>query len=175
MSVEKFKEPVRGHLFTVDILIESDSNGRALEQLLRLLNTPEIKDYRIQKGIELGKTIDIALQQQKADAAKKDAGKKADESPVASVSGGGKPSDAKKEPAAARPHAPSALATEIERYKTNNTLVRITVVKGKGIKFSMPCRILNYDVATQNVSIYHVDEKKVYLFRLNEIDDLHAG
>jgi hypothetical protein len=172
MSVEKSNGPILGHLFTVDILIESDSNGRALEQLLRLLNTPEIKDYRIQKGIELGKTIDSALQQLKAETVKKEAGKKTAESPAAAF--GDKPAEARKEPAAAKSYS-SALATEIERYKTNNTLVRITVVKGKGVKLSMPCRILNYDAATQNVSIYHVDEKKVYLFGLNEIDDLQAG
>jgi hypothetical protein len=43
------------------------------------------------------------------------------------------------------------------------------------VKLNIPCRVLNYDADTQNVSVYHVDEKKVYLFKLNEIDDFVTG
>ncbi|KIL41295.1 hypothetical protein SD70_08455 [Gordoniibacillus kamchatkensis] len=136
---------MQGHWFNVDIFMDGDNNAHALEELNRLLNAAGIKEYRVHSGGEPGTAAEA-----------------------------GKP-DTRKEPAADKAEAPSALALEIERYKANNTLVRMTVVKGKGVKLDLPCRILNYDAATQNVSIYHVDEKKVYLFRINEIDDLHAG
>lgn len=175
MSIGKSKGSHRSHWFSVDICIESDSNAQALDQLLRLLKTPSVTDYRIQKGIELEKTVEAALQQQKA---KKDAGKKTPDAQPPAASAGKAPDskpEGKQESAAGKAYAPSSFANEIERYMSNNTLVRMTVVKGKGVKLSIPCRILNYDAASENVSIYHVDEKKVYLFRLNEIDDLQAG
>ncbi|MDF2725549.1 MAG: hypothetical protein K0Q59_5226 [Paenibacillus sp.] len=58
------------------------------------------------------------------------------------------------------------------RLKESGALVRIVVVKGKGIKLSIPCRILNFDGLGQQITIYHVDEKKVYSFSLNEIEDI---
>ncbi len=45
-------------------------------------------------------------------------------------------------------------------FQQNNTLLRLSVVKGKGIKLSMPCRIISVDSASGNVTVYHVDEKK---------------
>lgn len=60
----------------------------------------------------------------------------------------------------------------IERFIKDATLVRITVVKGKGVRFTMPCRILNFDHEKRNLTLYHVDEKHVYLIGLNEIDDM---
>lgn len=136
-----------GHLFSVDILIESTSNGLALEKLIQLLNSPEIKDYKIKRGIELGKIIDASVREQERAAAK-----------AAKPTAGG-----------------SAFIAQIEAFKAENKLVRLTVVKAKGIKLSIPCRILHIDEAAQLVSVYHVDEKKVYSFKLNEIDDLQVG
>jgi hypothetical protein len=159
MSDKIQNRSVQDHLFTVDILIESTSNGLALEKLVHLLNSPEIKDYKIQRGIELGKIIEAALQKEAQSGPK--AGKPANQ-PEAAPS-------ASKTPADNETHA---LAEQIERFKANNTLVRLTIVKGKGVKLSVPCRILNYDAAAQLVTVYHVDEKKVYSFHLNEIDDL---
>lgn len=60
----------------------------------------------------------------------------------------------------------------INHFIENAALVRISVVKGKGVRFSMPCRILNFDSEKNNLSLYHVDEKQVYLINLNEIDDI---
>jgi hypothetical protein len=67
------------------------------------------------------------------------------------------------------------IINQIEDFKKNNTLIRLSIVKGKGIILSVPCRILNYEDASQAVTIYHVDEKKVYQYSLNEIDDLIVG
>lgn len=163
MSDTTRQGPAKSHLFTVDILIESPSNGLALEKLVHLLNSPEIKDYKIGRGIELGKMIEAALQQEAL--TKQKAAKATYKQETAAATSAAKTTSA---------DGASALVAQIERYKANNTLVRLTVVKGKGIKLSVPCRILNYNAADQLVSVYHVDEKKVYLFKLNEIDDLQG-
>lgn len=60
----------------------------------------------------------------------------------------------------------------INQFIENAALVRISVVKNKGVRFNMPCRILNFDSEKNNLSLYHVDEKQVYLINLNEIDDI---
>lgn len=60
----------------------------------------------------------------------------------------------------------------LERLKQSGDLVRVHVIQGFGKHLSIPCRILNYDASNSNVSLYHVDEKKVYLFKLNEIEDI---
>ncbi|MFC0211355.1 hypothetical protein ACFFK0_02625 [Paenibacillus chartarius] len=173
MSIEpSLTGSVRGHLFTVDILIENDHNGRALERLLRLLNSADVKDYRIVSGIELGKTIEAALQAEGEQASSKKATAKtpgAEKQPAAKDKAANKPAPSETEAGAGL-----SFHDEIERYKANNTLIRMTIVKGKGIRLSLPCRILNFDPASQNVTVYHVDEKKVYLFSLSEIEDLQA-
>lgn len=63
----------------------------------------------------------------------------------------------------------------LHQYKQENTLVRLTILKGKGVKLSIPCRILNYEAAGDSLTVYHVDEKKVYQFRLTEVDDLSTN
>ncbi|WP_248930422.1 hypothetical protein [Paenibacillus hamazuiensis] len=136
-------------LFTVDILIEDESNGRALETLLHHLNSAKIKDYQIKSGIELGKAIQTALMEAK----------------VAELRSAGK-----------KESSPNAhLFAQMQKFKDNNTLVRLTIVKGMGVKLSVPCRVINFDPASENVTVYHVDEKKVYLFKVNEIDDVQVG
>jgi hypothetical protein len=135
----------KGFLFNVDILIEGYSNGIALESLLHLLNSAKIKDFKVKQGVELGKIIEATLKENKG----KEPPMKLEVKPV-----------------------DKHIVNLIDRYKENNTLIRLSVLKGKGIKLSMPCRILNYDPVIHNVTVYHVDEKKVYQFHLSEIDDL---
>lgn len=164
MSQGKASTSPTGHLFTVEILIEEASNGLAMEKLLHLLNVGTVKDYQIVSGIGLGKLIELN---------KNNVGNP----PIHNI----------KKAAAAPPQAPIAatkatnnsgaadkIIEQLESYKANNTLIRLTVIKGQGIKLNLPCRILNYDNSNQNVSVYHVDEKKVYLFKLNEIEDYVA-
>ncbi|BFH70070.1 MAG: hypothetical protein E6230_15410 [Paenibacillus dendritiformis] len=78
-------------------------------------------------------------------------------------------------------HTPSAtrmrlVLTElqIKRYIEQNSLVRLTVNKGKGKMLSIPCRILNYDPVNQLLNVYHVDEKNVYAYQLFEIESMDA-
>ncbi|MEW9698248.1 hypothetical protein [Paenibacillus sp. SI8] len=157
MSQAKANTNQTGHLFTVEILIEDATNGLALEKLLHLLNTDTIKDYQIIKGIELGKLIELNVKH--VSDIPKDAPKKAPMPPA---------------PVPAPAAASERIIAQLEEFKTNNTLIRLTVIKGQGIKLNLPCRILNYDNSSQNITVYHVDEKKVYLFKLNEIDDYVA-
>ncbi|CAH0117789.1 MULTISPECIES: hypothetical protein [unclassified Paenibacillus] len=53
-----------------------------------------------------------------------------------------------------------------------NRLIRFNINKGLGVKLSVPGRLLDYDPETQIICVYHDDEKQVYTFQLNEIDDL---
>ncbi|WP_042228428.1 hypothetical protein [Paenibacillus popilliae] len=63
---------------------------------------------------------------------------------------------------------------QIKRYIEQNSLVRLTVNKGKGKKLSIPCRILNFDPVDQLLNVYHVDEKSVYAYQLFEIESMDA-
>jgi hypothetical protein len=188
MNIEQNSKKRQKFLFNVDILIESESNGRALEQLIHILNTDEIQDYMIKEGIHLGKTIEIALRESisKQEASDPKGAVKAATKPD------GKPEAKKAEikqeikpsakpttsPVPKNDGAPADQKNQydefwdkFQQFKQNNSLIRLTVVKGKGIKLSMPCRILNADESSGNVSVYHVDEKQVYLFTINEIED----
>lgn len=176
------------YLFSLDILIPGRTNGHALERLMALLNSSEdIADYRVTKGVRLGQVIDEAVRlaelnnsraaagakapepgRKPAAAARGAAARKAEQTGAASTAASGK--EARKQPGANRP--PDLLARQIAEYIAGRTLVRLTVVKGRGIKLSIPCRILNYDESTDNMTVYHVDEKAVYTFKLTEIDDI---
>lgn len=64
-----------------------------------------------------------------------------------------------------------ALDSRIRGYIQSNKLIRININKGKGVKLSWPCRVVNFDPNLELLTLYHVDEKKVYSIKLNEIDD----
>lgn len=149
------KSENNGYLFSVEILIQEKTNGHALEKLTHLLNTDEISDYRIINGINLGQVIEAAQKLSKEAAAKK----------------GGKSASSKPAPPPAK-GVPSPLITQIQQFIQERKLVRLSIVKVKGIKLSIPCRILNYDSNSGHITVYHVDEKKVYQYSINEIDDL---
>lgn len=152
------------YLFTVDILIEEPNNAAALQTLLSMLNSPKCKDFKVLKGIELGQTIDDAMQN-KAISKKELPKSSLPATPAA---------ETKKMPPSKSAEAKNDtkdIANLIDFFKNNNTLIRLSVLKGKGVKLSIPCRIVNLDSGTQMVTVYHVDEKKVYQFSLNEIDD----
>lgn len=144
-----------GHLFTVEILLEELSNGIALEKLLQTLNQSEvIKDYKVLSRIELGKLTE---------------GNKTSER---SASPAGKSSSSKSSPSTS---ITSSLIEQVEQLKRENTLVRLTIVKAKGPKYDIPCRILHFDPEQELITTYHVDDKKVYTFKFNEIDNFEIA
>lgn len=163
MSQGKANTSPNGHLFTVEILIEDATNGLAMEKLLHLLNVDTVKDYKIINGIQLGKLIE--LNTIKVSTPPLPPNKETAAVPPPTVT------DTVK---ATNSGASDKIIEQLESFKVNNTLIRLTILKGQGIKLNLPCRILNFDSSNQNVSVYHVDEKKVYLFKLNEIDDYVA-
>lgn len=165
-------------LFTLDVLVQGRTNGHALERLMALLNNSEdIADYRVTKGVRLGHVIEEAIRIAEADKSAKaappvSAGKPA----AAATQQTGKAASAESAGKDGKPdgssRAASSLVAQISQYIANRTLVRLSVVRARGIKLSIPCRILNYDESVDIMTVYHVDEKKVYSFKLAEIDDL---
>ncbi|WP_010273682.1 hypothetical protein [Paenibacillus senegalensis] len=63
------------------------------------------------------------------------------------------------------------IASQIEAYIANRKLVRVVVNRGRGVQESMPCRLINYRRQEKMLTVYHVDESRVYTFHLSEIDD----
>lgn len=162
---EKKKPRKKGHLFNIEVLIEGSTNGIALEKLFQLLNVESVVDYKINSGITIGKIIDATIEEnQKALTF-------ANEQSAKDLK---KPKELK-ELKTATQHNPEndnkQILDLIQYFKENGTLVRLSIIKDKGVKYDMPCRIINYDASMKTVSVYHVDEKKVYLLSLNEIDD----
>ncbi|MFE5318725.1 hypothetical protein ACFQ88_08455 [Paenibacillus sp. NPDC056579] len=171
MEADQHRIGKRKYLFNVDILIEDETNGRALEKLLHLLNVDEVKDYQIKEGVELGTYIEAVLREtiskpRPTEAATKPGGQPKEAAVPPDGGGVTQPENPTTGP---DPH--QAIWDQLQQYKQSNSLVRLTVVKGKGVKLNIPCRILNFDPSNGNVSVYHVDEKQVYLFKINEIDD----
>lgn len=85
--------------------------------------------------------------------------------------GGPLPEPGKADESTKRDGVPDVLAC-LETHQRNNTLLRLTAVTGKGTTMSIPCRVLNCEAQARLVTVYHVDEKKVYQFGLDEIVDL---
>jgi hypothetical protein len=136
------------YVFQVELLIESGNNGEALEKLIKALNQGEITDYRILNGIQLGQLID----QRKSELPNRQP------VPIAP-------------PAKPNTSASNSGFDSIRAFMKSNKLIRLIVNKGLGIKLSIPCRILNVDEDGNLITVYHVDEKQVYTFRMNEIED----
>lgn len=137
-------------LFQVDILMNAKTNGTALEHLLRVLNTGDFADFRIGNGIMLGQVIEEALKRENGPAKPLPAGTAAPKAPAPQV---------------------DELEVRIRQYIDTNKLIRLNVNKGRGVKLSIPCRILRFDASGQLLTVYHVDEKQVHTFKLFEIDD----
>ncbi|GGD74452.1 hypothetical protein [Paenibacillus nasutitermitis] len=151
------------YLFQVDILVEGQSNARAAERLLHLLNQCGFPDFRIKSGLELGKLIEALETAGGSTAAIQDVhiletADSAKEIP-----------DLRLETAATE-----QVPLMIDRVRTcisDNRLIRLSVNKGFGVRLNIPCRIIKLDENNQMLTVYHVDEKQVYTFSLNEIDD----
>jgi len=151
------------YLFNIDILVEGETNALAAERLLHLLNQCGFPDFRIKSGLELGKLID-ALETAATGAAATRNPRNSEPANEFKV----KP-DRRHETAAAE-----EVPLMIDRVRTcisDNRLIRLSVNKGFGVRLNIPCRIIKLDETNQMLTVYHVDEKQVYTFSLNEIDD----
>jgi hypothetical protein len=133
-------------LFHVDVLLEGYNKAMAQEALQALLRSDKVKYVQMESDTPItGEMEDLPKPKKKEHA-----------NPV-------------------NDSGYRQIIDQIEEFKKNNSLIRLSIVKEKGVKLSVPCRVLNYDDPSQNVTIYHVDEKQVYQYSLNEIDDLVVG
>jgi len=153
--------PASSFIYNVEILIESKHHAAALIQLLQQLNQCGFADYKIVSGIQLGKQVDAV---------------KAQADVIQNVPIGPPKNQTKvkaAEPAvASTPAQPAENGFEnLRKLLKSNKLIRLHVNKGLGIKASIPCRIINIEESSGIVTVYHVDEKQVYTFRLTEIED----
>ncbi|MFC4600485.1 hypothetical protein [Cohnella hongkongensis] len=130
------------HSFLVEFNISSPDRTEALKHLLQELNNANVDHYRIVTDSREG-----AIPKKS-------------------------PSASSKKTASKSPEAPDPLELRIRFFIENSKLIRININKGRGVKLSIPCRVLNYDSDKRLITAYHVDEKQVYTIGLNEIDDI---
>jgi hypothetical protein len=164
-------------VFNIEVLVEGKNNAAALEQLLHALNNANFVDFRIQSGIQLGEQIELRTKnassvQPVAIPSSMDVSV-TNSNPIAEQQ---ITKDEKNKPKKSNKPAPDVYEDlsyfdKIKAIMKNNTLIRLIVNKGLGIKLNIPCRIINMDEAENIITVYHVDEKQVYTFRLNEIED----
>lgn len=162
-SETKSKEDL-GYLFNVEILVRNETNAKALQSLLQVLNQGEdIIDYKINSGIELGEIIESLLTAKKKSIISKSYQR------LTNVESDKKAKEAKKSTNQFEQFAGSEEFQQwIKRHIADNRLVRL-LVNRNGERISIPCRILNFLAETSTINVYHVDEKQVYTFNLNEI------
>lgn len=170
---KKLQHTDGNYLFNVDILINARTNPLALQYLLEMLNNSDkITDFNINSGLELGRTIDTLLRSAKL-ALKNETYTPAPVSVKLPQKPADKPAErppVKKPPVVTPAETPADVFGKIRQYIQNNQLVRLRANR-HGKQVSMPCRILNFDEGANSLSVYHVDEKQVYTFNLNEIDE----
>jgi hypothetical protein len=149
-------EKSESYLFRLEVTVQAPNKDFALERLVRILDMCRFDDYKILSGVPL------------KDETRVPPIPPAQPEPV---------TPAQDEPAMpAEPAAASAAGGELEAriqsYIESNRLLRLHVNKGRGVKLDFPCRMLHLDPETRNLTVYHVDEKKVYIIRMNEVDDI---
>ncbi|UVI31838.1 hypothetical protein [Paenibacillus spongiae] len=153
------------YLFNVDILVEGSANAVALERLLHLLNNNSgVRDFRVNSGIQLGEIIRELEQRNGSNYAAVPIPEHMQGGMTAAVT------EAASADASSAVSKPS-IAERIRGYIAENRLIRLSVNKGQGVKLNIPCRVIQFDESTQLITVYHVDEKQVYAFNWNEIDD----
>ncbi len=158
-------------LFNVDLMITGKNNAVALQKLLDILNNQqELADFRVVNGIKLGVQIEQAIQAagQQQTAVHIPASMKSKPSPASPP-----PTTTPNEIPAPKETSSSQeddMGSWLSMYIESSQLIRVTINR-RGERMSIPCRILKYDNDDQTISVYHVDEKQVYTFKLNEIDD----
>ncbi|MHA6483210.1 hypothetical protein ACX1C1_15100 [Paenibacillus sp. strain BS8-2] len=157
------KESPSSHVFQIEVMIEDDHHGSALAKLISSLNAGGYADYRILSGVRLGERI---LERQASSAT-------ATPIPIIPESSQSKRPSPTIIAADKAPDKSSAGDgfEQIRSLMKSNKLIRLIVNRGLGIKLSIPCRIINLDEAGQLITVYHVDEKQVYTFRMTELED----
>lgn len=164
-----------GYLFNVEILVKDSSNAKALQELLNVLNQADkIIDYRINSGMELGKIIEGLLAEKKQNilnnSKKQPVGSNVKQKNNSSPAANEKKEEQPKKESAVDFTMSNEFNEWLKKIISENKLIRIVYDKG-GQRVSIPCRILNFLPESYAINVYHVDEKQVYTFNLNQIID----
>ena len=179
-SLELNNKVPSSYLFQVEIMVNAPTNGDALEKLLHVLNAGNFADYRIKSGIELGKAIEASLQNTSPPQPQKLVPPPPDKAKITAALAKAKAAMMKtpttsESPSKKQTDSNAALSDELQQrirsYIDTNKLIRLIVNKGRGVKLSIPCRIVGFDPDLQLLTVYHVDEKQVHSLKLFEIDD----
>ncbi|WP_322903368.1 hypothetical protein [Paenibacillus campi] len=165
-------------LFNVDLMITGKSNAVALQKLLDILNNQqELADFRIVTGIKLGtkieQTLDATSVQRIPLKIPVSVTTKRSSIVQTRTKTETKPKVASS-PSTSQQSSNSDMGNWLSMYIENSHLIRLTINR-RGERMSIPCRVLKYDNDDQTISVYHVDEKQVYTFKLNEIDDFQQA
>jgi len=156
------------YVYHVELLIEDENHAAALAQVIKKLNNAAFLDYKMISGIQLGNEIDA--RKAKATSTSPVSVRHEASTELNTVQGA---------PLKAAVQAnETALSQGLEifrQYKDKNKLIRLIINRGLGIKVSIPCRVINIDEQQMIITVYHVDEKQVYTFRLTEIEDFIEG
>ena len=155
MSPQQSDKQPQTFIFHVEIMVDEHHHTAALEKVIREMNRSEWQDYRITSGVQLGKLIEEKLEKSSCSI----------NIPLPSGKGS--------EPAAANANLQqgNTVVEQIRAFIKSNSLIRLIVNRGFGQTINIPCRIINMDEKELVITVYHVDEKQVYTFRLNEIED----
>lgn len=165
-----------GYLFNVEILVKDSSNAKALQELLNVLNQADkIIDYRVNSGIELGKIIEGLVAEQKQTKLNSGQKQSVESNNVKQKTNSSPESKSKKEEQPKKEQVTDFTMSNdfnewLKKIISENKLIRIVYDKG-GKRVSIPCRILNFLPESYAINVYHVDEKQVYTFNLNQIID----
>ncbi|RJX37845.1 hypothetical protein D3P09_17245 [Paenibacillus pinisoli] len=159
MTKKQLDKQQHTFIFNVDIMVEDGHHANALEKLLQGLNQAGWADYRINSGIQLGDLIEQKIAEASSSAPVPIAAEQTKETAKTTVA----------------PPPQSDGFGPIRAFMKSNTLIRLIVNRGLGIKLNIPCRVINMDEQENLITVYHVDEKQVYTFRMNEIEDFIAG
>ena len=175
MNTKQDNEDI-GYLFNVEILIKNHSNAIALQSLIEMLNQNDhVIDFRIKSGIKLGGLIDTLLEMKKNPPLSQTHIKNS------SVSKNNKVANVEKAPS--QIEQPDSIAEPIHsntnQFEESKNWIKLCIKDKRLVRLTtnrpdqpvnIPCRILNFDEERQYINVYHVDEKQVYTFNLNEID-----
>ncbi|CDN45723.1 hypothetical protein [Paenibacillus sp. P22] len=134
--------------FQTDLIIDAVTRDLAEARLKQLLQSAGISTYKIGRSSLVGASFpeeDIPSGMRKAGSGSTEAAQPS--------SGSGS----------------SGVTSTLLHHMEQKTLVRLSINKGKGVRMSIPGRILN--IENELITVYHVDEKQVYTFLLQEIDD----
>lgn len=161
-------QPSEAFLFKLEVTMLAPRYEIALDHLIRALRAGGISDYRILSGV-CASGAEAERPGWPGTELRAQIYGNGTDTPAAP---GPKSSPGSRTKSLEKTRVPEELVERLNAYINGGKLVRLRVNKDRGVKMDFPGRILNLDQETRNMTVYHVDEKKVYIVALNEVDDI---